>query len=71
MTNRPLALNWQCLSSAFSLVLCAESGIGLNLLNSGAMKIGNTTIISKFIDNNAEIVSFNRYTGNAIREAQP
>ncbi len=31
----------------------------------------NTSIISSFIDNNAEIISFNRYTGNAIREANP
>lgn len=31
----------------------------------------NTNIISKFIDNNAEVISFNRYTGNAIREANP
>lgn len=31
----------------------------------------NTTVISSFIDNNAEIISFNRYTGNAIREANP
>lgn len=31
----------------------------------------NTSIISSFIDNNAEIISFNRYSGNAIREAHP